>query len=254
MAKLLVGVKKCIDYAIKIRVNPNKKGVITAGIKHSMNPFDEIGVEEAVVMKEKKFAGEVIAITCGPKNNQDTLRTALAMGATSAIHVIVSEEDYNNLQPIHVSKALAKVAQMEKVDLVILGKQAIDDDSNQTAQMTAGLLDWPQATFCSKIQYSDKNLTATREVDVGLETIKLALPAVVSTDLRLNTPRYATLPNIIKAKKVPIKEMKMSDLVSDLAPRIEILSVDDPPIRKSGVIVKDVEELIKKIKDLKVIN
>lgn len=181
----------------QIRVKPDKSGVVTDGVKHSMNPFDEIAVEEAVRLKEKKLASEIIAVSCGPTQSQEVLRTALAMGVDKGIHVEVSGKDYETLQPIQVSKILAKIAQNEKVDLIIVGKQAIDDDSNQTAQMTAAVLDWPQATFASEIKMGDKEMTVKREVDGGLETIKCKLPAVVSADLRLNEPRYATLPNIM---------------------------------------------------------
>ncbi|KAG6457680.1 hypothetical protein O3G_MSEX010431 [Manduca sexta] len=197
MSRVLVGVKRVIDYAVKIRVKPDKSGVVTDGVKHSMNPFDEIAVEEAVRMKEKKIASEIIAVSCGPSQAQETLRTALAMGADRAIHVEVAGKEYETLQPLHVAKILAKLSQDEKADIVIVGKQAIDDDSNQTAQMTAALLDWPQGTFASKVEKTDAGLTVTREIDGGLEVIKTKLPAVLSADLRLNEPRYATLPNIM---------------------------------------------------------
>lgn len=235
-----------------------------------MNPFDEIAIEEAVRMKEKKIAQEVIAVSCGPAQSQDTIRTALAMGADRGIHVEISGPDYQTLQPVHISKILAKLAQEEKVDLIILGKQAIDDDNNQTAQMTAGVLDWPAGTFCSKvitqqnftllyqrltlsffIQVENNNgeLTVTREVDGGLEVIKMKIPAVLSADLRLNEPRYATLPNIMKAKKKPIKKITPKDLGVDVTPRIEILSVEEPPVRQAGAILPDVDTLISKLKE-----
>lgn len=182
---------------VQIRVKPDKTGVVTQGVKHSLNPFDEIAVEEAVRLKEKNLASEIIAVSVGPTVAQDTLRTALAMGADRAVHVEVDDKSYELLQPIHVSKIFAKLAQQEKIDLVIVGKQAIDDDANCTAQMTAGFLNWPQGTFASKIEKEDGHLKVTREVDSGLETIKLKLPAVISADLRLNEPRYATLPNIM---------------------------------------------------------
>lgn len=249
MARVLVGVKRVIDYAVKIRVKPDKTGVVTDGIKHSMNPFDEIAVEEAVRLKEKKIAQEIIAVSCGPAQSQETLRTALAMGVDRGIHVEVSGPEYETLQPIHVSKIIAKLAQDEKADLVIVGKQAIDDDSNQTAQMTAALLDWPQGTFASKIEKQNGELQVTREVDGGLETIKVKLPAVVSADLRLNEPRYATLPNIMKAKKKPIKKMSPKDLGVDTAARIEVVSVEDPPTRQAGVILEDVDQLVAKLKE-----
>jgi len=224
-------------------------GVVTEGVKHSMNPFDEIAVEEAVKMKEKKLANEVIAVSVGPQQSQEVLRTALAMGADRAVHVEVTGKDYDLLQPIHVSKILAKLAQDEKVDLVILGKQAIDDDSNQTAQMTAAFLDWPQGTFCNSIEKSDGGLTIKREIDGGLETIKTKLPAVVSADLRLNTPRYATLPNIMKAKKKPLKKVTPKDLSVDTTPRIDIISVEDPPVRQAGAMIADVDALVSKLKE-----
>lgn len=249
MARVLVGVKRVIDYAVKIRVKPDKTGVVTDGIKHSMNPFDEIAVEEAVRMKEQKIASEVIAVSCGPSQAQEVLRTALAMGVDKAVHVEVSGPEYETLQPIHVSKILAKLAQNEKADMVIVGKQAIDDDSNQTAQMTAALLDWPQATFASKIEKSDGYITVKREVDGGLETIKCKLPAVISADLRLNEPRYATLPNIMKAKKKPLTKMTPKDLGVDTAPRIQVVSVEEPPVRQAGAVLPDVDALISKLKE-----
>ncbi|XP_053613256.1 electron transfer flavoprotein subunit beta [Plodia interpunctella] len=249
MSRVLVGVKRVIDYAVKVRVKPDKSGVVTDGVKHSMNPFDEIAVEEAVRMKEKKLASEVIAVSCGPAQAQETLRTALAMGADRAIHVEISGPEYETLQPLHVAKILSKLTQDEKADLVIVGKQAIDDDSNQTAQMTAALLDWPQGTFASKIEKTDAGLTVTREIDGGLETIKTKLPAVVSADLRLNEPRYATLPNIMKAKKKPLKKVTAKDLGVDLAPRIKVVSVEDPPQRQAGSVVPDVDTLVAKLKE-----
>ncbi|CAL7940729.1 unnamed protein product [Xylocopa violacea] len=249
MARALVGVKRVIDYAVKIRVKPDKTGVITDGVKHSMNPFDEIAIEEAVRMKEKKLVQEIIAVSCGPAQSQDAIRTALAMGADRGIHVEVSGSEYDTLQPIHVSKILAKLAQEEKADLIIVGKQAIDDDSNQTAQMIGGVLDWPTGTFCSKIEKTSDELNVTREVDGGLEVVKIKMPAVLSADLRLNEPRYATLPNIMKAKKKPIKKMTPKDLGVDTTARIDILSVEEPPVRQAGAIVPDVDTLITKLKE-----
>ncbi|XP_045502642.1 electron transfer flavoprotein subunit beta [Colias croceus] len=249
MARVLVGVKRVIDYAVKIRVKPDKSGVVTDGVKHSMNPFDEIAIEEAVRMKEKKLASEVIAVSCGPAQSQETLRTALAMGADRAIHVEVAGAEYETMQPLHVAKILAKLSQDEKADLVIVGKQAIDDDSNQTAQMTAALLDWPQGTFASKVEKTDTGLTITREIDGGLEVIKTKMPAVISADLRLNEPRYATLPNIMKAKKKPMKKVSAKDLGVDLSPRIKVLSVEDPPVRQAGSVVPDVDTLVAKLKE-----
>ena len=247
--RILVGVKRVIDYAVKIRVRPDKLGVVTDGVKHSMNPFDEIAVEEAIRLKEKKVAKEVVVVSCGPAQSQETLRTALAMGCDRGIHVEVPAEEMLTLQPLHVSKILAELAKKQEADIVLLGKQAIDDDSNQTAQMTSSLLDWPQGIFCSKVEVKDKNLEITREIDGGLENIKVNLPAVLSTDLRLNEPRYATLPNIMKAKKKKIDKMTPKDLGVDTAPRTEVLSVTDPPVREAGAKVADVDELVTKLKD-----
>merc|ERR1712066_469203 len=247
--RVLVGVKRVIDYAVKIRVKPDKSGVVTEGVKHSMNPFDEIAVEEAVRMKEKKLAKEIIVVSCGPAQSQETIRTALAMGADRGIHVEVPAANMDPLQPIHISKILAKLAEKEKADIVMLGKLAIDDDSNQTAQMTASILDWPQGVFASKIEKSDTGLTVVREVDGGLETIRIGLPAVLSADLRLNEPRYATLPNIMKAKKKKVAKMTPADLGVDMAPRIQVVSVEDPPVREAGQTVADVDELVGKLKE-----
>ncbi|XP_061184680.1 electron transfer flavoprotein subunit beta-like [Saccostrea echinata] len=247
--RILVGCKRVIDYAVKVRVKPDKTGVVTEGVKHSMNPFDEIAVEEAVRMKEKKLASEIVAVSCGPQQCQETLRTALAMGVDRAIHVLTEPKEYESLQPLHVSKILSKIATEEKVDVVILGKQAIDDDCNQTGQMTAALLDWPQAAFASKVEKSNGDLTVTREIDGGLETIKVKVPAVLTADLRLNEPRYATLPNIMKAKKKPLVTKKPSDYGVDTSPRQEVLSVEDPPVRQAGQKVESVEELMGKLKD-----
>jgi len=249
MARVLVGVKRVIDYAVKIRVKPDKTGVVTDGVKHSMNPFDEIAVEEAVRLKEKKLVSEIIAVSCGPAQSQEVIRTALAMGVDKGIHVEVSGPEYETLQPLHVSKILAKIAQNEKADLIIVGKQAIDDDCNQTAQMTAAILDWPQAIFASKIEKGDKELTVTREIDGGLETIKSKIPCVISADLRLNEPRYATLPNIMKAKKKPIQKLTPKELGVDVSPRIQVISVEDPPVRQAGSILPDVDALASKLKE-----
>merc|ERR1712110_16704 len=233
--RVLVGCKRVIDYAVKIRVKPDKSGVVTEGVKHSMNPFDEIAVEEAVRMKEKKLAKEIVVVSCGPPQAQETIRTALAMGADRGIHVEVPLDQMDTLQPLHVSKILAKLA--------------IDDDSNQTAQMTASILDWPQGVFASKVEKTDAGLTVTREVDGGLETIKISLPAVLSADLRLNEPRYATLPNIMKAKKKKVDKVKPDALGVDLTPRIKVVSVEDPPVREAGSTVADVDELVGKLKE-----
>jgi len=248
--RILVGCKRVIDYAVKIRVKPDQSGVITQGIKHSLNPFDEIALEEAVRLREKKLASEIIAVSVGPNTSQETLRTALAMGADRAIHVEIGDKEYDLIQPIHVSKILAKLAQQEKIDLVIVGKQAIDDDANCVAQMTAAYLDWPQGTFASKVEKVEGNLglQLTREVDGGLETIKIRLPAVISADLRLNEPRYATLPNIMKAKKKPIDKKSASDLGVDVSPRIEIIKVEEPAKREAGAKVESVDDLLGKLK------
>jgi len=249
MARVLVGVKRVIDYAVKVRVKSDKTGVVTEGVKHSMNPFDEIAVEEAVRMKEKKVAAEIIAVSVGPASVQETIRTALAMGADRGIHVEVPAKESEQLQPIHISKILAKIATNENADIVLLGKQAIDDDCNQTAQMTAGFLDCPQGTFCSKIEVNGKTLNITREVDGGLEKITLTTPSVLSTDLRLNEPRYATLPNIMKAKKKEMKKVTPGDLGVDISPRIQIISVEEPPQRQGGTVVPDVDQLLGKLKE-----
>ncbi|KAL7840073.1 hypothetical protein AOLI_G00253960 [Acnodon oligacanthus] len=234
-ARVLVGVKRVIDYAVKIRVKPDNTGVVTDGVKHSMNPFCEIAVEEAVRLKENKLVKEVVAVSCGPQQVQETIRTALAMGADRGIHVEVSGKDYDSLGPLQVSKILAALAKKEEASLVILGKQAIDDDCNQTGQMTAALLDWPQGTFASEVAVEGDKLKVIREIDGGLETIKINLPAVVTADLRLNTPRYATLPNIMKAKKKKITNVKPGELGVDLTSRLEVLRVDEPPQRQAGV-------------------
>jgi len=247
--KVLVGCKRVIDYAVKIRVRPDKLGVVTEGVKHSMNPFDEIAVEEAVRMKEKKLVKEIIVVSCGPAQSAETIRTALAMGADRGIHVEVPLAEMDTLQPLQVSKIMAKLAQQEKADIVLLGKQAIDDDSNQTAQMTASLLDWPQGTFASKVTKTDAGLEVVREVDGGLETITTTIPVVLSADLRLNEPRYATLPNIMKAKKKKVVKVKPADLGVDTTPRIEVINVSDPPVREAGQMVADVDELVAKLKE-----
>jgi electron transfer flavoprotein beta subunit len=251
--RVLVGCKRVIDYAVKIRVKPDNTGVVTEGVKHSMNPFDEIALEEAVRLKEKKLASEVVAVSCGPTQCQETLRVALAIGADRAIHVDVPGGDYEHLQPLAVAKILAKVAEKEKVDLVVLGKQAIDDDNNQTGQMLSALLDWPQATFASQVDKDGEGLKVVREIDGGLETITTKMPAVVTADLRLNVPRYATLPNIMKAKKKPIEKLTADELAVEVKPRIETLSVTDPPVREAGSKVTDVDDLLEKLKSKGVI-
>jgi len=247
--KILVGVKRVIDYAVKIRVRPDKLGVVTDGVKHSMNPFDEIAIEEAVRLKEKKIAKEVVVVSCGPKQAAETIRTALAMGADRGIHIEIPANEMEKLEPLHVSKLLAKLVEQEKADLLIVGKQAIDDDSNATAQMTASLLNWPQATFASEIKKNNGELEVTREIDGGLENIKVKLPAVISADLRLNEPRYATLPNIMKAKKKKIAKMKTGDLGVDVTPHFEVVEVNDPPTREAGIKVDNVDSLIEKLKE-----
>jgi electron transfer flavoprotein beta subunit len=243
--KILVAVKRVIDYNVKIRIKSDHLGVETANVKMSMNPFDEIAVEEAVRLKEAGIATEVIAVSCGLTQSQETLRTAMAIGADRGILFETEVE----LQPLAVAKILKAIVDKEQPDLILLGKQAIDDDSNQTGQMLAALLNLPQATFASKVQVSDGKVTVTREVDGGLETLSLALPAVITTDLRLNEPRYATLPNIMKAKKKPLEILKPEDLGVDIAPRIKTLKVMEPPIRGAGVIVPDIKTLIEKLKN-----
>jgi electron transfer flavoprotein beta subunit len=243
--KVLVPVKRVVDYNVKVRVKSDGSGVDIANVKMSMNPFDEIAVEEAVRLKEKGAATEVIAISCGPTACQETLRTAMAIGADRAILVDTGTLD---LQPLAVAKLLAAVVKKETPQLVILGKQAIDDDCNQTGQMLAALLDWPQATFASKVEVAGEAANVTREVDGGLETLALKLPAVVTTDLRLNEPRYVTLPNIMKAKKKPLDTLTPDALGVDAAPRLKMLKVAEPPKRGAGVKVPDVAALVAKLK------
>ena len=243
--KILVPVKRVVDYNVKVRVKSDNTGVDIANVKMSMNPFDEIAVEEAVRLKEKGIATEVVAVSCGPAAAQETLRTALALGADRAILVETTEE----LQPLAVAKLLRAVVEKEQPRVVILGKQAIDDDSNQTGQMLAALLDWPQATFASKLEISGDAATVKREVDGGLETVQMPLPVVVTTDLRLNEPRYATLPNIMKAKKKPLETLTPAALGVDVAPRLKTLKVVEPPKRKGGGRVADVKELVSKLRN-----
>jgi electron transfer flavoprotein beta subunit len=243
--KVLVPVKRVVDYNVKVRVKADGSGVETANVKMSMNPFDEIAVEEAVRLKEAGIVTEIIAISCGVTQCQETLRTALAIGADRAILVETTVE----LQPLAVAKLLKAVAQKESPQLVILGKQAIDDDCNQTGQMLAALLNWPQATFASKVKVADGKAQVTREIDGGLETISLKLPAIVTTDLRLNEPRYVTLPNIMKAKKKTMETLTPDALGVDVAPRLATLKVAEPPKRKAGAKVKDVKELVAKLRN-----
>jgi electron transfer flavoprotein beta subunit len=244
--KIVVPVKRVVDYNVKIRVKPDGSGIDLANVKMSMNPFDEIAVEEAVRLKEKSGAQEVVVVSIGPAKAQETLRTALAIGADRAI--LIETADGTNVEPLAVAKLLKAVVEAEKPDLVILGKQAIDDDSNQTGQMLASLLDWPQGTFASKVVTDAGSVTVTREVDGGLETIKLKLPAVVTTDLRLNEPRYPSLPNIMKAKKKPLDVKKPEDFGVDISPRLKVLKTTEPPTRKAGVKVCSVAELVQKLK------
>jgi electron transfer flavoprotein beta subunit len=243
--KILVPIKRVVDYNVKVRVRADGSGVDTANVKMSMNPFDEIAVEEAVRLKEKGTATEIVAVSCGIAACQETLRTALALGADRAILVQTDVE----LQPLAVAKLLRAIADREAPKLVILGKQAIDDDANQTGQMLAALLDWPQATFASKIDVADGRASVKREVDGGLETVEVALPAVVTTDLRLNEPRYATLPNIMKAKKKPLETLTPDALGVDIAPRLKTLRVTEPARRKGGGRVADVKELVAKLRN-----
>jgi electron transfer flavoprotein beta subunit len=243
--KVLVSIKRVVDYNVNIRVKADKSGVETANVKMSMNPFDEIAVEEAVRLKEAGKATEIIAISMGPPQAQETIRTALAIGADRGILVESSEE----LQPLAVAKLLKATIEKEQPTLVLVGKQAIDDDSNQVGQMLAGLLGWPQATFASKLAIDDGESAVTREVDGGLETLALQLPAIVSVDLRLNTPRYASLPNIMKAKKKPIAVIKAADFGLDIAPRLTTLKVEEPSKRQGGVKVASVAELVDKLRN-----
>ena len=243
--KVLVPVKRVVDYHVKVRVTPDGSGVETANVKMSMNPFDEIAVEEAMRLKEAGVATEVVAVSIGTAQCQETLRTALAIGADRAILVETGVE----MQPLAVAKLLKAIVAKEQPRLVILGKQAIDDDSNQTGQMLAALLNWSQATFASKVKVSGAVAEVTREVDGGLETIAVKLPTVVTTDLRLNEPRYVTLPNIMKAKKKPLETLTPETLGVDVAPRLKTLKVQEPPKRSAGKLVKSVQELVEKLKN-----
>jgi len=243
--KVLVAVKRVVDYNVKVRVKADGSAVETANVKMSMNPFDEIAIEEAIRMKEAGIATEIVAVSCGVQACQETLRTALALGADRAVLVETDVE----LQPLAVAKLLRAIVQKENVQLAILGKQAIDDDCNQTGQMLAALLGWPQATFASKVKITGGKADVTREVDGGLETISIGLPAVVTTDLRLNEPRYVTLPNIMKAKKKPFEVLKPDALGVDVAPRLKTLRVEEPPKRKAGVKVPDAKTLVQKLKN-----
>ena len=243
--KILVAVKRVIDYNVQIRVKEDNSGIVTENVKMSTNPPDDNAIEEAVKIKEAGKATEIVAITIGDDKAQETVRKALAVGADRGIHVKAD----GIIEPLAVSKILKAVVEKEKPDLVFMGKQAIDDDCNQTGQMLAALLNWPQATFASKIEIKDKSLEVTREVDEGLETIEVNVPAIVTCDLRLNEPRYASLPNIMKAKKKPIEEIAASDLDVDVSPRLEQIKVEEPPKRKAGIKVANVAELVHKLKN-----
>jgi electron transfer flavoprotein beta subunit len=249
--KVLVAVKRVVDYAVKVRVKPDKTGVELNNVKMSMNPFCEIAVEEAVRLKEKKIADEVVAVSIGPKAAQETIRTALAMGADRGIHIETDARLDQEIQPLAVSQMLAHVHEKENPGLWLLGKQAIDDDCNHTAQMLAGMLGLPQGMFAAEVAVSDDKtaVDVTSEVDGGVQTVSMSLPAVVSADLRLNEPRYATLPNIMKAKKKKIESMKAEDTGADLTPHITVESVDSPPERAPGIKVESVDELVSKLKD-----
>jgi len=243
--KILVPVKRVVDYNVKVRVKSDNTGVELDNVKMSMNPFDEIAVEEALRLKEKGIANEVIAISIGASQVQETIRNALAMGADSGIFIELNK----GFEPLNIAKIIASTAKKENIDLIILGKQAIDDDMNATGQMIAALLNWPQATFASKVEIAEKKAVISREVDGGIENLEITLPAVISTDLRLNEPRYASLPNIMKAKKKPINEIKIEELNVEIKQRLDVLKVEEPSKRQSGIMVKTVEELVEKLKN-----
>ncbi len=251
--KVLVPVKRVIDYNVKVRVKSDGSGVDLANVKMSMNPFDEIAVEEAIRLKEAGQADEVIAVSIGVKQAQETLRTALAMGADRAILVVAADDVHQDIEPLAVAKILKAVIEEEQPGLVIAGKQAIDNDMNATGQMLAALLGWPQATFASELKIEGDHAIVTREVDGGLQTIRVKLPAIVTADLRLNEPRYASLPNIMKAKKKPLEEKTAADYGVDVTPRLEVLSVREPEGRKAGEIVGSVDELVAKLKEAGVV-
>jgi len=243
--KILVAVKRVIDYNVQIRVKEDGTGVVTDNVKMSTNPPDDNAIEEAVKIKEAGKAKEIVAVTVGEEKAQETVRKALAVGADRGIHVKIESA----IEPLAVSKILKKIVEKENPDLVFMGKQAIDDDCNQTGQMLAAHLNWPQATFASKIEINEKSLKVTREIDEGLETIEVNVPAIITCDLRLNEPRYASLPNIMKAKKKPIEQINASDLEVDTDPRIEHIKIEEPPKRKAGIKVSSVEELVQKLKN-----
>ena len=248
--KVLVPVKRVIDYNVKVRVKADGSGVDLANVKMSMNPFDEIAVEEAIRLKEKGIATEVVAVSIGVKQSQETLRTALAMGADRAILVVAADDVHTDIEPLAVAKILKGVIDAEEPSLVICGKQAIDNDMNATGQMLAALTGWAQATFASEVAIEGESATVTREVDGGLQTIKVKLPAIISVDLRLNEPRYASLPNIMKAKKKPLDEKTAADYGVDVAPRLEIVSTGEPAERAAGIKVGSVDELVEKLKEV----
>ena len=243
--KILVPIKRVVDYNVKIKVKSDNSGVDLENVKMSMNPFDEIAVEEAVRLKEKKICNEITAISIGSAKSEETLRTALAVGADKGI-LVETEED---VQPLEVAKILKEVIKKNSPDLVLMGKQAIDDDSNQTGQMLSALLGWPQGTFASKLEINGKKINVTREIDGGLETLSMELPAIVTTDLRLNEPRYASLPNIMKAKQKPIEKISPSDLNIEIKQRLKTLKVTEPPKKESGIKIDSVQELISKLHD-----
>ena len=243
--KILVAVKRVIDYNVQIRVKEDGSGVVTDNVKMSTNPPDDNAIEEAVKIKEAGKATEIVAITVGEEKAQETVRKALAVGADKGIHV----KTEGVLEPLAISKIIQKIVEKEKPDLVFMGKQAIDDDCNQTGQMLSALLNWPQATFASNIEVKDNSLEVTREIDEGLETVEINIPAIVTCDLRLNEPRYASLPNIMKAKKKPIEEINVTDLGIDITPRVQQLKVEEPPKRKAGIKVANVAELVQKLKN-----
>ncbi|MDC3187832.1 electron transfer flavoprotein subunit beta/FixA family protein [Candidatus Pelagibacter sp.] len=243
--KILVAVKRVIDYNVQIRVKEDGSGVVTDNVKMSTNPPDDNAIEEAVKIKEAGKATEIVAITVGEEKAQETVRKALAVGADKGIHV----KTEGVLEPLAISKIIQKIVEKEKPDLVFMGKQAIDDDCNQTGQMLSALLNWPQATFASNIEVKDNSLEVIREIDEGLETVEINIPAIVTCDLRLNEPRYASLPNIMKAKKKPIEEINVSDLGIDTTPRVQQLKVEEPPKRKAGIKVANVAELVQKLKN-----
>ncbi len=248
--KILVPVKRVVDYNVKIRVKADQNGIELANVKMSMNPFDEIAVEEAVRLKEKGKATEIVVVSIGPQQAQDTLRTAMAVGADRGILVQTDKPtDLNGVEPLAVAKTLKAIVEKEQPNVIIMGKQSIDDDSNQTGQMLAALLNWPQATFASKVEItSDTTAHVTREIDGGLETIEIKLPAIITTDLRLNEPRYAALPNIMKAKQKPLAVMKPEDLGVDFTPRLKVLKVEEPAKRSGGIKVDSVDALVEKLK------